>query len=80
MSLAKARLDWLSTFVSKKEEGELEYKGMPIDADDIIAVINHTSFSDRIISIVTSRIKINDRVHRKSCYTVLEEIQKKFIR
>lgn len=26
LSLAKARLDWLSTFVPKKEEGELEYK------------------------------------------------------
>lgn len=80
MSLAKARLDWLSTFVPKKEEGELKYKGMPIDADDIIAVLNHTSFSDRTVSIVTSRIRINDRVQRKSCYTILEEIQKKFIR
>ena len=64
----------------KKEKGELEYKGMPIDVDDIIAVLNHTSFSDRTISIVTSRIRINDRVQRKSCYTILEEIQKKFIR
>lgn len=80
MSLAKARLDWLSTFVPKKEEGELEYKGMPIDADDIIAVINHTSFSDRIISIVTSKVRINDKQKKKTDKTIIDTIQEQFIR
>lgn len=80
MSLAKARLDWLSTFVPKKEEGELEYKGMPINVDDVVAVLNETTGIHRNISVITSRIKINDSVNRKSCYTILEEIQKKFIR
>lgn len=80
MSLAKARLDWLSTFVPKKEKGEFEYKGMPINVDDVVAVLNETTGIHRNISVITSRIKINDSVNRKSCYTILEEIQKKFIR
>ena len=80
LSIAKARLDWLSTFVPKKENGEFEYKGMLINVDDVVAVLNETTGSYRNISVVTSRIKINDSVKRKSCYTVLEEIQKKFIR
>lgn len=80
LSLAKARLDWLSTFVPKKEKGEFEYKGMLINIDDVVAVLNETTGSNRNISVITSRIKINDRLQRKNCYTVLEEIQKKFIR
>lgn len=80
LSLAKARLDWLSTFVPKKEKGEFEYKGMPINVDDVVAVLNETTGIHRNISVITSRIKINDSVNRKSCYTILEEIQKKFIR
>lgn len=80
LGLAKARLEWFLSFEPKKQKGEFEYKGMMIDIDDVAAFLNETTYSYRNISIVTSRIRINDRVQRKSCYTILEEIQKKFIR
>ena len=92
LSLAKARLDWLSTFEPKKEIGEFEYKGMLIDVDDVVAILNETTEkrSDRTndatagkyrnIKVITPRIEINDRVNCRGYYTILEELQKKFIR
>ena len=91
-SLAGARLDWLLTFEPKKETGEFEYKGMLIDVDEVVAVLNETTEkrSDRTndatagkyrnIKVITSRIEINDRVNCRGYYTILEELQKKFIR
>lgn len=90
LDLAKARLDWLSTFESKKESGEFEYKGMLINVDEVVAILNETSETCRTndatagerrkIRLITPKIEIKDSVNCRGYYTILEELQKKFIR